>query len=41
MATVTKQLFDIANNKKKVNVNLLTEESLQVIKLDNKEVIVI
>ena len=41
MATVTKQRFDIANNKKKVNVNLLTEESLQVIKLDNKEVIVI
>lgn len=41
IATVTKQLFDIANNKKKVNVNLLTNQSVQVIKLDNKAIIVI
>ncbi|EBX7546349.1 AAA family ATPase [Salmonella enterica subsp. enterica serovar Oranienburg] len=41
IATVMKQLFDIANNKKKVNVNLLTDQSVQVINLDNKAVIVI
>lgn len=41
IATVMKQLFDIANNKKKVNVNLLTDQSVQVINLDNKMVIVI
>ena len=41
IAIVTKQLFDIANNKKKVNVNLLTEQSVQTINLDNKAVIVI
>lgn len=34
IATVTKQLFDIANNKKKVNVNLLTDQSVQVINLE-------
>lgn len=28
IATVKKQLFDIANNKKKVNVNLLTDQSV-------------
>ncbi|EAA4322646.1 AAA family ATPase [Salmonella enterica subsp. enterica] len=41
IATVMKQLFDIANNKKKVNVNLLTDQLVQVINLDNKMVIVI
>ena len=41
IATVTKQLFDIANNKKKVNVNLLANQSVQVINLDNKPVVVI
>lgn len=41
IATVMKQLFDIENNKKKVNVNLLTDQSVQVIHLDNKAVIVI
>lgn len=41
IAIVTKQLFDIANNKKKVNVNLLTDQSVQVINLDSKAVIVI
>lgn len=41
IATVIKQLFDIANNKKKVNVNLLTDQSVQVIEIDEKAVIVI
>ncbi|HFZ8994701.1 TPA: helix-turn-helix domain-containing protein [Citrobacter freundii] len=41
ITTVTKQLFDIANNKKKVNVNLLSEQSVQVINLDNKAILVI
>lgn len=41
VATVKKQLFDIANNKKKVNVNLLTDQSVQVVQLDNKSAIVI
>ena len=41
IAIVTKQLFDIVNNKKKVNVNLLTEHSVQIINLDNKSIIVI
>lgn len=41
IATVTKQLFDIVNNKKKVNVNLLTEHSVQIISIDNKSIIVI
>lgn len=41
IATVMKQLFDIANNKKKVNVNLLTDQSVQVIEIDEKAVIVI
>ena len=41
IAIVTKQLFDIVNNKKKVNVNLLTEHSVQVINLDNKSIIII
>ena len=40
-AAVMKQLFDIANNRKKVNVNLLTDQSVQVINLDNKPIIVI
>lgn len=35
-----KQLFDIENNKKKVNINLLTDQPVQVIHLDNKAVIV-
>ncbi|TSJ53589.1 AAA family ATPase [Atlantibacter subterranea] len=41
IAIVTKQLFDTVNNKKKVNVNLLTEHSVQIINLDNKSIIVI
>lgn len=41
VATVTKQLFDIANNKKKVNVNLLTEHSVQSVSLDNKTIVVV
>ena len=39
--TVKKQLFELANNKKKVNVNLLTEDHVQVISLKGKAVIVI
>lgn len=41
IGTVIKQLFDIANNKKKVNVNLLTDHLVQTINLDNKSIIVV
>lgn len=38
---VQKQLFDIANNKAKVNVNLLTNESVQKIVIDGKPLLII
>jgi len=38
---VTKQIFDIANNKKKVNVNLFTNHSVKTVKLDGKNVLVV
>jgi predicted HTH transcriptional regulator len=38
---VRKQLFDIANNKKKVNENLLTDTHVNVVDLDDKSVLVI
>lgn len=41
IATVKKQLFDIANNKKKVNVNLLADQHVQVVNIDSKLVIVV
>lgn len=41
IATVKKQLFDIANNKKKVNVNLLTDQRVQIFDIENKRIIVI
>lgn len=40
-ATVIKQIFDISNNKKKVNANLLAENSIQEITLESKVVVVI
>ncbi|EPF12893.1 Divergent AAA domain [Cedecea davisae] len=40
-ATVIKQIFDISNNKKKVNSNLLAENSVQEITLESKVVVVI
>lgn len=39
--TVKKQLFDLASSKKKVNVNLLTDRSVQTISLENKDILVI
>ncbi len=39
--TVQKQLFDIANNKAKVNINLLTNEDVKQINIDNKLLLVI
>lgn len=39
--TVRKQLFDIAGNTAKVNINLLTNESAQVVVLDGKQLLVI
>lgn len=39
--TVQKQLFDIANNKAKVNINLLTNEDVKQINIDSKLLLVI
>ena len=39
--TVKKQLFDTANNKQKVNVNLLSDLHVQDVKLENMCVLVI
>lgn len=39
--TVKKQLFDLASSKKKVNVNLLTDRSVQTVSLENKDILVI
>lgn len=39
--TVKKQLFDLASSKKKVNVNLLTDRSVQTISLENKDILII
>ena len=36
--TVKKQIFDISNNKKKVNVNLIVEECVQCVSIDSKTV---
>ncbi len=39
--TVRKQLFAIASNSEKVNVNLLTNDSVQVVTLDGKKLLVV
>jgi ATP-dependent DNA helicase RecG len=39
--TVQKQLFDIANNKAKVNLNLLTNKDVQQININNKFLLVV
>ena len=39
--TVKKQLFDLVSNKKKVNVNLLTNNSVQTVSLQGKDILVI
>lgn len=39
--TVSKQLFAIASNSEKVNVNLLTNDSVQVVTLDGKKLLVV
>lgn len=39
--TVKRQLFDIAGNRNKVNVNLLTDQHVQTINLEGKVVIVV
>jgi predicted HTH transcriptional regulator len=39
--TVRKQLFAIASNSEKVNVNLLTNDSVQVVILDGKKLLVV
>lgn len=39
--TVKKQLFDLAGSKKKVNVNLLTNQSVQTLRLEGKDILVI
>lgn len=41
IAVVKKQLFDIANNKKKVNVNLLTESLVEIFEINNKKIIIV
>ncbi|WP_337842468.1 RNA-binding domain-containing protein [Rheinheimera sp.] len=38
---VKRQLFDIANNKQKVSVNLLTEQSVQQYQLEDKQYLVV
>ncbi|WP_244369566.1 RNA-binding domain-containing protein [Pseudoalteromonas xiamenensis] len=38
---VKKQLFDIANNKKKVNVNLLSDHSVKVLDIEAQSVLVV
>ena len=40
-AIVKKQIFDIANNKKKVNINLLTEHSVYTAIIKNKHIIIV
>lgn len=40
-STVIKQLFDTANNKKKVNINLLTEQSVKKVGINGKNIIII
>lgn len=39
--TVKKQIFDISNNKKKVNVNLIVEECVQCVSIDSKTILVV
>ncbi|MHA0874306.1 RNA-binding domain-containing protein [Enterobacter pasteurii] len=39
--TVKKQLFDLAGNNRKVNVNLLTDQSVHTVALEGKDVLVI
>jgi len=39
--TVKKQLFDLAGNNKKVNVNLLANHSVQTVSLEGKDILVI
>ncbi|MGT3164151.1 AlbA family DNA-binding domain-containing protein [Yersinia enterocolitica] len=39
--TVKKQLFDLAGSKKKVNVNLLTNQFVQTVKLEGKDILVV
>ncbi|EOW4143237.1 RNA-binding domain-containing protein [Vibrio parahaemolyticus] len=38
---VRKQLFDIAGNNGKVNINLLTDDNVQVVSIDSKSLLVI
>jgi ATP-dependent DNA helicase RecG len=38
---VRKQLFDLVGSRKKVNVNLLTEQSAQIVSLEGKEVLIV
>ncbi|HCE1575201.1 TPA: RNA-binding domain-containing protein [Vibrio parahaemolyticus] len=38
---VRKQLFDIAGNNAKVNINLLTDDNVQVVSIDGKSLLVI
>ncbi|MBN3196312.1 RNA-binding domain-containing protein [Pectobacterium versatile] len=39
--TVKRQLFDLAGSKKKVNVNLLTDQLVQTVTLENKNILII